>query len=196
MQLILASASPRRKQLLAQLGVSFRIQQADIDETPKTAEPAQAYVERLALEKAQVVYKALQPEKVAVLGSDTSVVLDGQIFGKPENEHEAKTMLAQLAGQTHEVMTSIALVHSEAKTVQTQISRVRFAPLSEAEIAAYIASKEPFGKAGAYAIQGYAGAFIAHLEGSYSGVMGLPLYETRQLLNTLKDTTPCYPLVS
>lgn len=185
MQLILASASPRRQQLLAQLGLSFQVQSADIDETPTPNETPAAYVKRLALEKAQAVYTQY-PEKdqLAVLGSDTSVIYQGKIFGKPEDETEAKTMLSQLSGQTHQVMTAIALIYQGKPKLDLNISQVSFALLTAADIDAYIATREPFDKAGAYAIQGHAAAFISYLQGSYSGVMGLPLFETKRLLDS------------
>ncbi len=189
--LYLASASPRRHQLLEQLGLHCEIRAADIDETPQADESPQAYVQRLALAKAQAVYQSLteqgQAPCIPVLGADTSVVFAGQIFGKPSSQQQAREMLTQLSGHTHEVMTAVALVFADAQGQPQSlnalnVSQVRFAPLSISMIEDYIATDEPFGKAGAYAIQGRAAGFIEHLQGSYSGVMGLPLFDTLQLL--------------
>jgi len=192
MDLYLASASPRRRQLLEQLHLRFAVRSADIDETPLPAEKPQTYVQRLAIAKAQAVYQSLceelgQAPNQPVLGSDTSVVLAEQIFGKPENELHAREILKQLSGQTHQVMTGVALVFMDQQK-QTQhlnalnVNQVRFSSLTLQDINTYINTGEPFGKAGAYAIQGRAAAFIESLQGSYSGVMGLPLFETAQLL--------------
>ena len=185
-KLILASASPRRQQLLKQIGIPFQVQSADIDETVKPQETPQNYVKRLALEKAQAIYQT-QTDKnnIAVLGADTSVVYQNKIFGKPQNDAEAKQMLQQLQGQQHEVMTAIALVHNQTQHSAINISQVWFAALNDIEIDTYIATQEPFGKAGSYAIQGHAAAFITQIKGSYSSVMGLPLYETQLLLKKI-----------
>lgn len=191
MMLYLASASPRRSQLLNQLAVPHQQFSVDIDETPHPGEEPSAYVHRLAQAKAEagLAYCREQAWHGPVLGADTAVVCAGQIFGKPRDVDDAQRMLRQLSGQRHQVMSGIALAHCEHPThVRVQISQVRFCPLDEARIAAYIASGEPFGKAGGYAIQGRAAAFIEHLEGSYSGVMGLPLFETAQLLASLDNT--------
>lgn len=198
MNLYLASASPRRRQLLEQLDLQFKVRSADIDETPLADEEPAAYVQRLALAKAQAVYQLLcealaQAPNEPVLGADTSVVLDGQIFGKPADEQQARAMLSQLSAQTHAVMTGIALVFVDSQGQRQHlstlnISQVRFTALSSQDIDHYIASGEPFGKAGAYAIQGRGAAFIEHLQGSYSGVMGLPLFETAQLLRRLTES--------
>ncbi len=187
MSLILASASPRRRQLLAQLGLDCRVYHADLDENPLPGETPAAYVQRLAAAKAQAVATALCAEPpLPVLGADTAVVCAGQIFGKPADAAHASAMLSQLAGASHQVMTAVALwlPTPEGGTLQQalSLSQVTFRPLNPAEIAAYVASGEPLDKAGAYAVQGLAAAFISQLSGSYSGVMGLPLYETAQLL--------------
>ncbi|MEH6560088.1 MAG: Maf family protein [Marinobacter sp.] len=177
---ILASASPRRSELLEQIGVRFSVQPAHIDETPRTAEMPGDYVERLAREKALAVAISF-PGKL-VLGSDTSVVLNAAILGKPSNEREAKAMLAKLSGTTHQVMTAIALAqggHCETCLVTTQVT---FRCLSDDEIAAYVATGEPMDKAGSYGIQGLGGIFVKELKGSYSAVVGLPLQETAALL--------------
>ncbi len=178
--MILASASPRRRELLQQIDVQFRVQVADIDETPLRAETPAVYVARLALAKAQKV-AAANPGCV-VLGSDTTVVLDDEILGKPENDADATRMLAALAGRRHQVMTAVALVQDDQQRVQTVITDVHFAPLSAAQIAAYVATGEPADKAGAYGIQGLGAVLVDAIEGSYSNVVGLPLTETAAML--------------
>ena len=179
--LILASASPRRRELLASLGVSFEIVPSDADETLEPA-PLPEAVARLALRKARVVASS-RPAAV-VLGADTIVVIDGRALGKPADPDDARAMLRTLRGRTHEVMTGIAVV--EAATgrfaVDTVISRVRMATYGGAAIEAYVAGGEPLDKAGAYAIQGVGGALVAGLEGSRSNVVGLPLAATAALL--------------
>jgi len=178
--IILASASPRRSELLEQIGVAFSVQPAHIDETPRSSEMPGDYVERLAREKALAV-AADHPGRL-ILGSDTSVILDNAILGKPASEHEARTMLARLSGTTHQVMTAIALAHDgrcESRLVTTE---VRFRSLSAAEISSYVATGEPMDKAGSYGIQGLGGIFVQELKGSYSAVVGLPLQETAVLL--------------
>jgi len=180
-QLILASASPRRQALLRQVGIAFRQQVAEIDETPLDNEVAEDYVVRLALEKARAVRQHSVDDGLPVLGADTAVVVDGRPLGKPENLAHARQMLQLLSGREHRVMSAVALVRSR-EAVQLSVSRVWFRPLSENEIDAYWRTGEPQDKAGAYAIQGVGAIFIERLEGSYTGVMGLPLYETGQLL--------------
>ncbi|GIU07799.1 Maf family protein [Shewanella morhuae] len=195
MNLVLASTSPRRKELLAQIGLgrpefSFTQVAPDIDETPQLREMPIDYVQRLAAEKAHAgLALCADMSQPALLGSDTIVVFENQILGKPTDAADAKRMLSELSGQLHTVMTAIALVYRKdessltAKTlvrlVQTQ---VRFCTLSKAEIEAYVASAEPMDKAGSYGIQGMGGCFVAAIDGSYSGVVGLPLVETRELL--------------
>ena len=176
----LASASPRRRQLLELIGVPHIVTPADIDETPRRAEPADEYVRRLAREKAEAVCRVHQD--LPVLAADTTVVVDGEILGKPESEAEAHAMLGKLSDREHLVYTGLALCHAGSTAVAMSTSRVRFAPLSAAEIHAYWQSGEPQGKAGAYAIQGLGAVFVRDLAGSYTGVMGLPLYETAELL--------------
>lgn len=178
--LILASASPRRAELLEQIGLTFRVQPADIDETVLTGESAEQYVERLAREKAQRV--ASQNPDSLVLGSDTSVVLDGEILGKPVSAAEAQTTLARLSGQTHQVMTAVALAQQGCCQSSLVATSVSFRSLSDAEIRAYVATGEPMDKAGSYGIQGLGGIFVSELKGSYSAVVGLPLQETARLL--------------
>ncbi len=178
--IILASASPRRSELLAQIGVPFSVQPAHIDETPRTAERPAAYVERLAREKALAVAAAFAGD--LVLGSDTSVVLNGVILGKPVDSKEAMATLGALSGTTHQVMTAVALArgsHCESRLVTTEVT---FRGLTKQEIAAYVASGEPMDKAGSYGIQGLGGIFVKELKGSYSAVVGLPLQETATLL--------------
>jgi septum formation protein len=176
----LASASPRRRQLLDLIGVPHVVSPADIDETPRTSEPADRYVVRLAGEKASAIWSRHQD--LPVLAADTTVVVDDEILGKPESEAEAQTMLGKLSGRAHVVHTGIALRTAEALAVDISTTRVSFAALTAAQIRAYWASGEPVGKAGAYAIQGLGAAFVASISGSYTGVMGLPLFETAAML--------------
>ncbi len=180
-QLVLASTSPRRRELLAQLGVPFEVFAVAVDERPLSAELAADHVCRLALAKARAGAAQVGPQ-ACVLGADTVVLLDGEIFGKPTDREQAVAMLRRLSGRTHEVLSAVARLHGGAHTVRLSASRVTFRVLSAVEIAAYCDTGEPLDKAGAYAIQGRAAAFIRHLEGSYSGVMGLPLFETAELL--------------
>ncbi|MEJ2480651.1 MAG: Maf family protein [Acidihalobacter sp.] len=181
--LILASASPRRQELLAQIGLACRVQPVDIDESPRTGEAPEEYVSRLARDKARTAWvRRAACDDLPVLGSDTTVVLDGRMLGKPADGAEAERMLEGLSGRTHEVLTAVAVVRDEQEAVALSRSRVSFRPTTCAERAAYVASGEPQDKAGAYAIQGLGAVFVERLEGSYSGVMGLPLYETARLL--------------
>ncbi len=180
-QLVLASTSPRRRELLAQLGVQFEVLAPAVDEQPLPAELATDHVCRLALAKARAA-AAEVGSRACVLGADTVVVLDGEIFGKPVDRDDAAAMLRRLSGRTHTVLSAVARVQGGAHIVRLSESQVTFRTLSPAEIAAYCDTGEPLDKAGAYAIQGRAAAFVRHLEGSYSGVMGLPLFETADLL--------------
>ncbi len=180
-KIILASASPRRRELLHQIGVQFDQQVAEIDETPRKNEPAEAYVVRLALEKARAIQARLGDDEVPVLGADTAVVIDEEILGKPRDESHAAAMLRQLAGREHRVLSAIALV-GQRELCRVSESRVHFRALTDNEIAAYWRTGEPAGKAGGYAVQGIGAIFIEQLQGSYSGVMGLPVFETAQLL--------------
>jgi septum formation protein len=177
----LASHSPRRRELLNQIHITYQPVTVHIDETPLPQETPVDYVKRLALAKARAGYLMTQTTQ-AVLGADTAVVCHGQIFGKPIDQAEAKRMLRQLSGRGHQVLTAVALVTATQEMVTLNTSNVYFRHLSETEIDAYIATGEPMDKAGSYAIQGLASIFIERLEGSYSGVMGLPLYETVMLL--------------
>lgn len=180
--LYLASQSPRRRQLLDQIGVSYETIAVDIDEHWDGVELAAAHVQRLALEKALCARRQLT-DAVPVLAADTGVVLDGCLLGKATDRDDAMHMLQNLSGRSHDVYTAVALVY-EGEHIRLNRSRVCFKPLSLQECEAYCDSGEPFGKAGGYAIQGRGAAFISRLEGSYSGVMGLPLYETVALLAT------------
>ena len=181
-QILLASSSPRRGELLEQINIRFDTVVADIDETPLADEPAQDYVRRLALAKAGAG-RARNSGNLPVLGADTAVVVDGEIFGKPRDREHALAMLARLSGRMHRVLTGVALVAHKAEQTRLSESRVTFREISTAEMEAYWATGEPRGKAGAYAIQGRAAVFVERLEGSYSGVMGLPLFETADLLS-------------
>jgi len=179
----LASQSPRRRALLAQIGVEFRSISVSVDETPRAGEAPADYACRLALEKARQGWSALgSRQRAPVLGADTAVVIEGVILGKPVNAAQAGEMLARLSGRTHEVLTAVAVVDDEERSCLNR-SRVSFRELSERERSAYAEDPEPLGKAGGYAVQGRAAAFISNLEGSYSGVMGLPLFETAALLS-------------
>ncbi len=181
MKLVLASASPRRAELLRQMGLEFEIMSVDIDESTRLGEEPSAYVTRLAQEKAGAV-KAIYPQTdVLVLGSDTSVIIDDQILGKPEGKQHAFDMLKALSGHTHSVMTAVAVMGQTEQCIVSE-SYVTFDTISEDELDWYWSTGEPKGKAGGYGIQGLGAVFIRHLEGSFSGVMGLPIYETHQLL--------------
>jgi septum formation protein len=187
----LASQSPRRAQLLEQLGVRFELLLADADEDAELLEVVQrneaplAYVKRvtaLKLEAALARAKRRGLPPAPVLCSDTTVALGKKIYGKPESDAHAREMLAQLSGRTHRVMTAVAVGTARRRELTVQTSRVTFAPLTPAQIRAYVASGEPHGKAGAYGIQGSAARFIEHIGGSYTGIMGLPLFETGAML--------------
>jgi len=179
----LASASPRRRELLRQIGVVYRLLRIEIDETPLAGESPDDYVVRLALAKAKAGCAALGRRQPApVLGADTAVVVDDAILGKPRDREDGLAMLARLSGREHQVLSAVALATPTRNAVKVQESGVRFRRLTLAECAAYWDSGEPRDKAGSYGIQGQAAAFIADLRGSYSGVMGLPLFETAELL--------------
>lgn len=184
-QLILASASPRRRELLDQIGAEFRVHPVDMDESMLPGEGVLQHVQRLATAKARMGFDQLsrQQADLAVLAADTVVEIDGEVLGKPESSRQAEAFLARLSGKQHKVHTAVALVTDEQELAAISSSEVEFMALSDAQIAAYVATGEPLDKAGAYAIQGIGGQFVARLSGSYSGVMGLPLYETAQLLS-------------
>ena len=193
-EIYLASRSPRRLELLQQMGIACKTvllreetnRQRDVDETPLASENPYIYVERMAKMKAEIgVLRAKQRALpiMPMLGADTIVVFNGTIFGKPADQADARRMLKLLSGTQHEVLTGVAITDGTRLLHDTSISRVRFRDLTDAEISAYIATNEPMGKAGAYAIQGMGAVFIERLEGSYSGVMGLPIFETSMLLS-------------
>jgi septum formation protein len=178
----LASASPRRSELLRQIGVRFQVRPAAIPEDPLPGEAPENYVVRLAAAKAETIWAASAADSHPVLAADAAVVLDGALLGKPATGAEAAAMLEQLSGRTHRVLTAVALRY--AAGVETRLSRseVRFRATTAAERHAYCRTGEPFDKAGGYGIQGHAAVFVEELKGSYSGVVGLPLYETAALL--------------
>lgn len=176
---ILASRSPRRRELLTGLGLSFDCAPADIDETRRADESAEAFVERLALGKAAAVAVST---RMPVLGADTEVVVDGETLGKPAGESDTLVMLERLSGRTHEVLTGIAVTAGDRTESRVVRTRVTLRDTTPAERAAYHATGEPADKAGAYAIQGLGAIFVAHIDGSYTNVVGLPLFETVELL--------------
>lgn len=193
--LYLASSSPRRYRLLSDLGYHIHTLRADIDETPHTHESAETYVQRMAQEKNQAALHCWQQQhshepEFPIITADTCVALNHRILGKPLTIEHAKSMLKTLSGNTHQVLTAVC-IYFQGKQVHTlQTSHVHFKTLSEQEIQHYLNSGEPMDKAGAYGIQGLAGVFIEHLEGSFTGVMGLPVYETCQLLKQLGVAIP------
>ena len=187
-KLILASQSPRRRELLLQLGYQFTVQVSDIDETVKKDETAHEYVLRLAKQKAEHVQALLpnvEKESSYVLGSDTCVVLNGKILGKPDSEEACISTLSLLSNNQHQVLTAIALASQNDTNGHVVSTEVTFKTLSEAEIKAYWLTGEPQDKAGSYGIQGIAGQFVKTITGRYSAVVGLPLYETAQLLTSV-----------
>ena len=182
--LILASASPRRRELLAQAGFIFTVESADVDESLRDGEEPVAYVLRLAVEKAQAVfarYSAVQ-ETLVVLGADTSVVLDDEVLGKPADAADAMRMLRRLSGRTHQVMTGVAAVTRAGVYSGVETTEVTFSEIPDAELAAYCATPEPLDKAGAYGIQGYAARWIPRIDGDYFNVMGLPVARVAKLI--------------
>lgn len=189
---VLASTSPRRKALLQQAGFSiegftFELVAPDIDETMLSHETPTEFVERMAIEKAQAGLRLSQSfSHPKVLGSDTIVVNHGQVLGKPVDKADAMRILQSLSGQTHQVMTAVAITDGEQTQVKTCTTSVSFCAISDDEIAAYIATGEPMDKAGAYGIQAIGGCFVSSISGSYSAVVGLPLVETRALLNLMR----------
>ena len=185
--LYLASQSPRRRELLAQIGVAFETIDVDVPEVRGANESPQAYVERVAREKARAGLQivAERDSNAFVLGADTEVVLDDRVFGKPRDAADAVAMLRALSCRTHDVISVVCCASRKDERIAMCASAVTFAELDEVEIERYVATGEPFGKAGGYAIQGRAAGFVAHLSGSYSGVMGLPLFETMRLLREM-----------
>jgi septum formation protein len=179
----LASASPRRSALLDQIGMAHRVEPVDVDETARGGEPPDEYVRRLAVLKAETLWQKLAAaQRQPVLGADTAVVLDDEILGKPRDEQDCVRMLNLLSARTHQVFTAVALRASDGCQSRVSVSDVTFRKLADEEIRRYWRSGEPADKAGAYAVQGRAALFIERIAGSYSGIMGLPLFETGQLL--------------
>ncbi|ENO89875.1 Maf family protein [Thauera linaloolentis] len=193
-RIYLASKSPRRRELLRQIGVQFDVltfrsgergDDADVDETPLSGEGVERYVERLALTKAQAGMRRIQWRKMLrhpVLAADTTLELDGEIIGKPVDTADAHTILRRLSGRSHRVLTALAVSDGERTRSKLSVNTVKFRVLSDLEIRHYVATGEPMDKAGAYGIQGKAAIFIEEIHGSHSGIMGLPLFETAQLL--------------
>ena len=182
-RIVLASASPRRAELLRSAGIDFDVQPADVDETIATGESPNEYVSRLAEAKARLVYE--RDVQRTVLAADTAVVVDARILGKPQDETDASRMLRMLSGRTHEVLTAVSVFHP-GQIVDTRIdaTTVEFARLSDTDINWYVSSGEPMDKAGAYAVQGLASRFVTRIEGSYSNVVGLPIALVYQMLTT------------
>ncbi|MCP5420091.1 MAG: septum formation inhibitor Maf [Gammaproteobacteria bacterium] len=182
-QVYLASSSPRRRELLEQIGIRYSLLNVSVDEIRLATEQPADYVRRLALTKARAGWDSLGADPSRpVLGADTAVIVDGAVLGKPRDRTEGLAMLSRLSGREHQVLSGVALVMAEREAVRVQTSRVRWRALSAAECQAYWETGEPGDKAGGYGIQGRAAAFITELRGSYSGVMGLPLFETAELL--------------
>lgn len=183
--LYLASKSPRRAELLARLGVRFGVLDLDLPEHRQPNEAAEEYVRRVAREKAGAgLLTVMAAPGAVVLGADTEVILDDDVFGKPVDADDATAMLRRLSGRVHRVVTAVSLVDAGREAQAVSVSEVEFVDLEDDEIDAYVASGDPMGKAGAYAIQGGAERFVRHLSGSFSGVMGLPLFETSRLLKS------------
>jgi septum formation protein len=200
-RIYLVSQSPRRRELLKQIGVNFEMllirtdprRNTAVDETHHADEQPEDYVRRVSIAKAKAGYDALMFRNLPlapVLAADTTVTLDGQIFGKPGNAEHAASILGQLSGREHQVLSAVTIAHDERVETALSVSTVRFATLSEERIRRYLHTHEYSDKAGGYAVQGQAAAFIEHLSGSYSGVMGLPLFETVQLLQSFDFPTP------
>jgi septum formation protein len=183
--LILASASPRRRELLAQAGFTFEVRAADIDESRHAGEPPMDYVRRLALEKAQAI--AARNPGAVVLGADTTVVLEGEVLNKPTDHADAERMLRLLSGRTHQVHTGLAVVGGSGHQSHVETTDVVFRAIAEDELAAYLASGDPMDKAGAYGIQGYAARWIPRIEGDYFNVVGLPLAVVVGLLGAVSS---------
>jgi septum formation protein len=183
-EIVLASASPRRLELLQQIGVRALVKPVPVEEVLQAGELPLEFVQRLALEKARHGFELMTQQgiELPVLGSDTIVELGGEVFGKPADTEQAKSMLAKLSGRVHNVHTAVAIKIADAEYSALSSSQVEFSVLSDEMIEAYVATGEPMDKAGAYGIQGMAARFVKNLNGSYSGVMGLPLFETAELL--------------
>lgn len=199
-RIYLASQSPRRRELLKQIGINFETlllrsslsRRVDVDETPRKDESPEAHVQRVCQEKVNAGWMLLQFRNLLplpVLAADTSVILDGKIIGKPQDREQAAATLRVLSGRQHQVLSAVAVSFEERTEMRLSISKVTMATLNEERIRRYILTSEPLDKAGAYGIQGHAAAFIQHIEGSYSGVMGLPLFETAELLKIFGYST-------
>ena len=186
MRLILASASPRRAELLTQAGFAFDVRPAGVDETPTPGEAADAYTLRVARDKARQISRANDGD-LAILAADTEVVVDGRILGKPADDTHAAEMLRLLSGRAHEVLTTVVVIAHGRELSRLVSTRVHVKPLSDKEIADYVATGEPMGKAGAYGIQGYAARFIDRIEGSWSNVVGLPIHAVHDLMTDLRE---------
>ena len=178
----LASSSPRRAELLRQIGVEFRVLAVDIDESQLAAETPEQYVCRVAKAKAEAVDKVADNSDIPILAADTTIAIDGTIIGKPDGQKHCECILSKLSGRTHQVLTCVALRYQGTTKLVLSTNQVQFRSLEQSEIEKYCSSEEPMGKAGAYAIQGKAAIFVEKIEGSYSSVMGLPLFETAKIL--------------
>jgi septum formation protein len=187
-RLVLASASPRRRELLTQAGFSFEVQPAHVNEDPRPGEDPVAYVVRLARDKAEAVFQQLNDSDAIVLGADTTVTLDGHILAKPEDPADATRMLRMLSGRTHRVVTGIAVATAARTEIAAEVTGVQFLTLREEEIHAYVASGEPMDKAGAYGIQGLAAKWIPRVEGCYFNVVGLPLALVATMLQAARSS--------
>ena len=183
--IILASASPRRRELLKQAGFTFDVVPADVNEDPLDGEDPRTYVVRLARDKAEAVYGQLRVSEAIVIGADTTVTVDGQILAKPEDAEDATRMLRKLSGRTHQVITGVAIASATGTEAAAEVTSVEFVALSNEEIAAYVATGEPMDKAGAYGIQGYAARWIPRIEGCYFNVVGLPLARVASMLKAV-----------
>ena len=193
--ILLASASPRRSELLRQIGIAHEVRPVALDESAHAGEAPAAYVLRLAEAKARTLWQQLaEDERRPVLAADTTVALEGEIFGKPADAAESRAMLQRLAGRTHQVHTAVALVHAKGAAARVSSSDVSLRDLTAAELDWYWSTGEPGDKAGGYAVQGRAAIFIRHIAGSYSGVMGLPLFEAWELLAPVLGPTPGGPV--
>jgi septum formation protein len=179
----LASTSPRRSELLRQVGVKFEVLKIDIDESPRLDEPAEIFVKRMANEKAKAGFRLLDKQSdVGIIAADTIISIDGDIIGKPLDQADCGQILSRLSGRTHSVLSAVSLKYGDNQWCELSRNKIRFKALESEEIKRYCQTSEPLDKAGAYAIQGQAAVFIEYMEGSYSSVMGLPLFETFQLL--------------
>ena len=190
MRLILASASPRRAELLRAAGYEFDVVAADVDESIRDGEAPLLYVRRLAADKSAAAQISVDSHDVVLLGADTTVVVDGEILAKPRDDEDAATMMRRIAGRSHEVLTGVSLRRGGFELGRVETTRVHVAPLTDEEIAWYVATGEGRDKAGAYAIQGFASRFIPRIEGSYSNVVGLPVASVRELLTEISSTPP------